>query len=204
MIIWRLSLTTALPPPFVLFIFLCCAALIVSFGNWCQTWGLPAGSPQLGWAGPTSMCLEAFSLQTHLPRRKQTQEGSGFLVGVQRDAGPAVGGGFTTSQSSADDLPSFAFCGGVCWHRAIFHLKNGSSFAVCLPCWRFSMAGVLQQLWRAWGARCSHTTESEKGTWAWRAFWETLEPELGCFCACCERKQRAKRPNQTHAAEKGV
>lgn len=53
-------------------------------GTGAESWGLAAGSPQSGWAGPTSMCSEGFSLQTHLLRRKQTKEGSGFLVGVQR------------------------------------------------------------------------------------------------------------------------
>lgn len=52
-------------------------------------------------------------VQTHLLRRKQTKEGSGSLVGAQRDAVPAVGGGSSTLQRSAGDLPSFAFC-GVC------------------------------------------------------------------------------------------
>lgn len=82
-------------------------------GSGAETWGLAAGSPQWGWVGPTP-CAEGFSLQTQLLRRQQTKEGSGFLVGIQRDAEPVVGAGLSTRQRSADDLLSFAFCGGVC------------------------------------------------------------------------------------------
>lgn len=95
-------------------ILLCCAALSVSFGNWRRELGSGCWVPTagMGWSHP--MCLEGFSLQTQLLRRKQTKEGSGFLVGDQRDAEPVVGAGFSTLQSSAVDLLSFAFCGGVC------------------------------------------------------------------------------------------
>lgn len=56
MIIWRLFFITSLPPPFVLFILLCCAALSVSFGNWCRDLGSGCWVPTVGMGWSHPMC----------------------------------------------------------------------------------------------------------------------------------------------------
>lgn len=196
MIIWRSFLITALSPLFVLFILLCCAALCSPLGAGAETWALAAGSPQLGWAGPTPMCPEGSSLQTQL-RRKQTREGSGSLVGVQRDAVPAVGGGFTTLQHSGD-LLFFAFCGGVCWQWTIFHLKNGSSFAVHLPRWRFccSSSGELEE-------PTALTPQSQGKACGLEEPFERLL-NLNLAASVVNESKEQITPNQAHVAVKGI